>query len=371
MAINLVSSIMQSLPPDMITKIASMLGLNPALVQKAVTAGVPAILGSFANLASTPDGANQLSRTLSQQSGALDQLKNAPAGSDQRSFADRGLDMLSGLLGRNGVNTLASAVSTNSGIDANTGKSLVGMLGPVVAGALGLQQKASGLDAGGLASLLTSQKSAIMAAMPQGLASQLGGLLDSIGGQVRSGAETVSNTAGRVGRMTEDTAASASQAARAAAANTPSSLPYWLAGLAALIGLGWYLLSGDLHMAEQPKTSSTVGTAPANVTTADLTNQMRSVVGTLRNDLQTVTDPTSAQSALPKLQQSTDQLDRIGRLSAQLPPTEQKALAAPVNAALPEMAQLFDKILAIPGVAAIAKPTIDALRGKLEALSRA
>jgi hypothetical protein len=363
MAINLVSSIMQSLPPDMVGKIASMLGINPALAQKAITAGIPAILASFASVASSPDGAGQLSKALSQQPAALDELRKAAPGSDQRSFADRGLEMLSGLLGRNGVNGLASAVSVNSGIDASAGKSLLGLLGPVVAGLLGQQQKISGLDANGLASLLTSQKSAITAAMPQRLASQLGGLLDSFGG------ETVANTTERFGRMTEGTAG---QAAHIAATRTPSSLPYWLVGLAALLGLGgWYLFSENTRVAEQPTTQTTVGTAPANVSAAELTNQMTSLVGTVRTDLQTITDSTSAQAAIPKLQQASDQLDRLNRLASQLPPPAQKELAQSVSTAIPALNQLCDRILAIPGVAAVAKPTIDALRTKLDAINRA
>jgi hypothetical protein len=37
----------------------------------------------------------------------------------------------------------------------------------------------------------------------------------------------------------------------------------------------------------------------------------------------------------------------------------------------PSIDQLFDKVLAIPGVDAVAKPAIEALRAKLDALSKA
>jgi hypothetical protein len=36
---------------------------------------------------------------------------------------------------------------------------------------------------------------------------------------------------------------------------------------------------------------------------------------------------------------------------------------------MPTLNQLFDKVLAIPGVADVLKPAIDALRGKLAALT--
>lgn len=360
MAINLVSLIMQSLTPDMVGKIASMLGISPALAQKAVTVGVPAILGSFAGVASTPGGASQLSRTLSQsqQSGLLDQFKNASGASGQQNLADRGVALLSGLLGDDGLNKITNAVSNNAGIDTGAGKSLLGMLGTVVAGVLGQQQKISGLDADGLSSLLASQKSQIASALPQGLSSQLGGLL---GGTAA--------TAGRFGRMTEDTVTGASQAAQATAGRTSSApLIYGLAALAALFGVGWYFLANDQTQQTAP---STVGAAPSNVTAADLTSQVRSVVGDLRTDLQNITDASSAQAALPRLQQRNDQLDRLTKLTAQLPPAAQKGLAAPVTGAMPALNQLFDRILAIPGVAALAKPTIDALRTKLDTIARA
>ena len=61
MAINLVTSIMQSLTPDMIAKIAALLGLDRGIAEKAIGAGIPAILASFANIASSPEGARQLS----------------------------------------------------------------------------------------------------------------------------------------------------------------------------------------------------------------------------------------------------------------------------------------------------------------------
>ena len=66
MAANLVSVVMQFLTPDMIAKIASALGLDRAVAQKAVGGAVPALLSSLADLASAPNGARQLSSTLAQ-----------------------------------------------------------------------------------------------------------------------------------------------------------------------------------------------------------------------------------------------------------------------------------------------------------------
>jgi len=48
---------------------------------------------------------------------------------------------------------------------------------------------------------------------------------------------------------------------------------------------------------------------------------------------------------------------------------QRMALAGLVNPMMPSLNQLFDKVLAIPGVADVLKPTIDALKAKLAVLT--
>ena len=190
MATNLVSVVMQFLTPDMIAKIASVLGLDRNVAQKTIAGAIPALLASLADVASTPNGARQLTNTLTQQSGSLESLKNLVGGAGQNLVADSGSNMLAGLFGSGTLDTMAQTMGKFAGIGEGTSKSMLGMLGPVVLGALGQQQRSMGLDASGLASLLTSQKDQIAAAMPSGLADQLSaaGLIDGATGSLRSGA---------------------------------------------------------------------------------------------------------------------------------------------------------------------------------------
>ena len=74
--------------------------------------------------------------------------------------------MLTGLFGGGAMDTMAQTIGKFSGIGESSGKSIVGMLGPVVLGVLGQQQRSAGLDATGLASLLGSQREHIAAAIP-------------------------------------------------------------------------------------------------------------------------------------------------------------------------------------------------------------
>jgi hypothetical protein len=112
----------------------------------------------------------------------LSQITGAIGGPDQKAIADTGSSLLSTLLGGSGLNGLLSAVSNFAGINQSAGKTVLGLIAPMVMGALGQQQRSGGLDANGLANLLSSQKDQITAAMPSGLANMMGarGMLDAL-----------------------------------------------------------------------------------------------------------------------------------------------------------------------------------------------
>jgi hypothetical protein len=82
-----------------------------------------------------------------------------------------------------------------------------------------------------------------------------------------------------------------------------------------------------------------------------------------------VTDTTTAQAALPKLQDVTAQIDGVDGLIGQMTPGQRKLVAGIVNPLMPTINQLFDKVLVIPGVAELLKPAIDALKAKLAILT--
>lgn len=360
---NLVSVVMQFLTPDMIAKIASALGLDRNAAQKAIGGAVPALLSGVADAATTPGGMRQLFNLLQQQSGSLESLKSAIGGSGQKTLADSGSSMLSGLFGGGTLDTMAQAIGRFAGINEGVSKSILGMLAPVVLGALGQQQRNSGLDAGGVASLLASQKDQFLSAMPSGLADQLSaaGLIDRA-----PAANEMASTVDRPSSRMTRTPGSASQ------------WPYWLAALVVVGGLAWYLMGrpGE-KVAEIPRPTAqpetTVGVANPNLTVGgvNLANQVDSSMGTLKSVLPGITDTASAESALPKIREATAQLNDVSARASSLPPEGRASLATLIASATPTINQMCDKVLATPGVAGIAKPAIDELRSKLDALSRA
>ncbi len=211
MAANLVSLIMQFLTPEAIARIASALGLDRTILQKAVVAAIPALLGYLANAVAKPGGEKQLGNALARQpAGSLDTLMNMLGGtgqkalSDQKAFVENGSSLLSGLLG-SGTQELIRSVGQYAGLGEGASKSLMGMLGPVALDALGQQQRKEGLDIGGLANLLTSQRQQFAAALPSGFGSPE--LLQSLGATAR----TATAAADRTTRAAAGAATSASR----------------------------------------------------------------------------------------------------------------------------------------------------------------
>src|SRR6516162_9611931 len=216
MAINLTSIITQFLTPEVVAQIASFLGIDKTSAQKAATAAIPTILAGLSDLVEKPAGAGQLSKLLSQQQGGSfkDQLRKG----DAQGLAQAGSSMLSGLFGGRTMDAMGQAIGKFAGTGDTGGKSLLSVLGPIVLGALGQHQRDAGLDANGLASLLRSQKDEIVAAIPSGLADQLGaaGLIDKAEGGIRSGIAAASAAGSGIASASERAGASPSHAANAA-----------------------------------------------------------------------------------------------------------------------------------------------------------
>jgi hypothetical protein len=100
----------------------------------------------------------------------------------------------------------------------------------------------------------------------------------------------------------------------------------------------------------------------------DIGKQLSDTLNSLGTILEGITDVASAQAALPQLQGVIAEIERLDNLFLQLSSEQRAVLASIVNAQMPTLNQLFDKVLAIPGVAQVLKPTIDSLRPKLALL---
>jgi Bacterial protein of unknown function (DUF937) len=287
--------------------------------------------------------------------------------------------LLTSLLGGQDQSALAGAVAKFSGLSQSASGSLLGMLAPIVLGTIGKQIGAGNLNANGLASLLGAQKNQIAQAMPSGFSNLLGGtrLLDSLG----AAAGTATAAAGQATRVaaaaTDQAAQYASSAARTvgttgqrAAGAAKSAMPmwlYWLVPIVILGGLLWYLLNNQPEQVTQQPVAPTQNNAVLGG--VDVSKQLNDSLTALATSLQGITDEASAKAALPKLQDVRMQVGKVVNLVGQLTPEQRKIIVGLVAPAMATLNQLFDKVLAIPGVSEALKPTIDTLKADLTTLA--
>jgi len=157
-----------------------------------------------------------------------------------------------------------------------------------------------------------------------------------------------------------------------------STWPYWIAGAAAVIGLLGlaFHFSGDRDdtqpaSAPSVQTDETVGMRTPIMTSAEIRSELYSSLSAIRVALQSMNSPSTARTYLPQLQEAADRLDRVTELMGQLSPVARQGMATSLAPTMRPLNQMFDRVLAMPEVGEEARPTINALRAKLDALSRA
>jgi hypothetical protein len=390
MAVNLVEMVMQYLTPNRIGRIAAAFNLDSESTQSTAEVSVPSLLAGLASIALQPGGAQRLIDAVRQHAGALHSRSSAIGGSaNQAVLADKGTQWLSSLFGDQNHTSLGGAVAKFCGLSQAASEALLGLFFPVVLGTISKQLGASSLNASSLTRLLASQKDDIAAALPSGFAELLQGtgLLRELSGaadKVSAAANQASTTAATAANggsrapttVTDQTSRAATTATRAASdARTRADSPaaprsfnwlYWIIPALVLVALiVWFFTTNRPEQVTQPKTT----TQSLTVGRVDIDKETTGGLENLRTTLQGVTDADSAKAALPKLQDAKGQIDKVNGLIGQLSPEQRKILAGLVNQFMPTLNPLFDKVLTIPGVAELIKPTIDGLRTTLIALS--
>jgi len=360
--VNIVSIAMQYLAPMIVERIASSLGLNKSLVDKAVAVIVPALLAAVVGKAAQPGGGQAISDVLAKQdAGSLGKLGDILGGPQAKQFSEQGGNVLGSLLGGNAIGALTGAVGKFAGIGDAPTKGLVGMLGPVVLGTLAAQQKSAGLDAGGLAKMLMGQKDNIAAAIPGDFAKMLGGtgLLDAIGPAKAAAAPAPA-------APKPDAPVSAAPVSTAPKGGSFNVWP-WLIAILAAAAAWWFLFAGP-----RVTKPAALPTPPSiMVGNVDLGSQLGSVLGGLQGSLGGIKDVGSAQAALAGLQRSQADLDRLGGLVGQLSGDHKKSLATYIAAVLPMLMPVINNLLASSSLGPIVKPVLEAIVGRLNTMAKA
>jgi len=392
MAVNLVGMVMQYLTPDRIERIAAAFNLDSKSAQSVAEVSVPSLLAELASLAVQPGGAQKVVDAVRQHSGTLDSRANAVGGSaNQAVLADKGTQWFSSLLGDQSHSALTGAVAKFCGLSQAASEALLGLFFPVVLGTISKQLGNSRLNASSLTRLLASQKDDVAAALPSGFADLLrgtrllgassgaAGTVSAAANQAAMAASTATDGGSRAATVVTNQAAKAGTTAtrtandartRADSLTAPGSFNwlYWIIPALILAALIAWLLAGNRpEQIGQPPTKTTM----QNLMLAgvDIGKEIVGGLENLRTALQGITDADSAKAVLPKLQDAKGQIDKLNGLIGQLSPEQRKILAGLVNQFMPTINPLFDKVLTIPGVAELIKPTIDGLRTTLAALT--
>ena len=361
MALNLVSEIMRWIAPAAMERIAAALGINGDLAQKGIAAAVPALLAALGNKASTAGGARDLFNAVSNADPDIfSKLGTSLTGAKADKYMESGTSALTSLLGDSALSSLTGAVAKYAGLGGTTGSSLMSIAAPLVLGALA--KNSSGMDASGLANLLTQQDN-IKAALPAGL----GSLLSSAGVLWQQLASQAGRAAADVSRTASATASRVTPPAK-----SETNWLMWLIPIALVAAGLWYFLGN--RAPTTTTTTDTTTTAPAvtdmMLDGVDIGKQVTTVIDGLKTSLSGITDVATAQAALPKLQEAVTAIDGVSGMLGKLSVAQKSALAALVTAALPTIKDAATKVLAIQGVGDVAKPVVDSLISKLEALAK-
>ncbi len=153
------------MPDGILDQLSSQLGGADKQQTAAAASGImETLVGALAKNASTPDGAAGLANALdNDHDGSIfDNITDFIGGnaSNMNNRTTNGAGILGHILG-NRQGGAVDMISKMSGLDSGKTGNLMAMLAPIVMGALGKTKKSSGLDVGGLVSMLsgvTSQR---------------------------------------------------------------------------------------------------------------------------------------------------------------------------------------------------------------------
>jgi outer membrane protein OmpA-like peptidoglycan-associated protein len=180
MSVNILEMIMGAVTPDLVGKVAGMLGESPEATQKAMGGVLPAALGALINKGGTEQGADALitfARNANIDGKVVDNLGALLGGGpNTQGLAQTGGNMLGALFGDK-LGGVAEMIGGFAGVKGNTVQSLLALVAPVLLGSV-FKASPGGLDAKGLVGLLASQKDLIAKFLPP----QLAGLANLIPG---------------------------------------------------------------------------------------------------------------------------------------------------------------------------------------------
>lgn len=382
MSFNIVDLVKDQISDQIMGSMGNSLGLQSSQTSNALSGALPGLLGGLMNSAGTSSGAGALFDAVQKQDdGMLGNIGNLLGGNQASNFASQGSSVLTSLLGGGAIGKLAGVVANVAGISRGNSSSILGMLAPIVLGVIKKKVFDGGMDASSMASMLTSQKDNIHAAMPQGFADQLKseGFFDSIAGQSDNISAAV-NSADPIVTQTSEPAGSSG-----------GGFLKWLLPLIAIAVLGWLAMqyfggnqAEDATNAAQDAASGVAASGaalseeamqaardamPEGVEFDQISDGLNGVFGSTTDALSGITDLESATAAIPAIEEASGNLGGLNDVISRLPDAAKGPVGSIVNSGLSALQPLIDKVTAIPGVGDILKPVIEPMIEMLQGMA--
>ncbi len=332
---------------DTTGKIASLLGISQRQAGEGIGATVPTLLAGLLGSATKPGGAANLANTLAQH----EQGADAPSGLFQAPAAGGG-NALTPVLGSSMMGQLTGALSRFTGLGEGITSKLVGLVAPVVMGALAKHTK--GMDAMGILNLLKGQKENIAEAMPPELKQTLGAAFPEF--------EKASYSTGSHYHPEHEHVDRTPVGARHEKGSDWSALR-WVLPLAAIC-LALYFIPKMFHRDRghpEPVAEAVVVEESIGINETAVISEGSTLLKNTHAQLASITDEASAEAALPKLREDTSKLQSLTGLLARLPEPARKMAQEQFRPLVGKLREAAAPVLALPVVGERVKPALDTL----------
>lgn len=397
MSFNLVDLVKGQLGGAALGQLGALLGEDSNKTESALGAAIPGLLSGLTSSAKADGGASLFNAVKDSDDSLLDNIGGMLTGGNSSSIMSQGSGILGSLLGNGAMGGLASAVAGLSGIGGKSSSGLMGILAPIVLGMIKRKLFGGGggfnQNAGGLLSLLDSQKSNIDSAMPAGFADQLkssgfmdqignlgGGVADAAGSAVNAAGDAVSGAAGTVGNVAGDAAAGVGNAAASGGGFLKKFLP--IAIIAALALFAWKFITGNKEV-EMPDVAGQVSGAADSATAAvsgaipsidvdgvDVGSAFGDVFSSASSTVAGITDVDSAKAALPAFGDITTKVDDLSGIWDKVPEAGRGALSGMIGDNVGTLTSGLETVQKIPGVGDVIGPVAGPLLEKLMAFTK-
>jgi len=184
----LIDTLRTFLTPELLSKASTALGESQGNVSRGLGAAFSAILAALLAKSNDAGVMRQVMDLLMDRGVDLGAVRSpgelvGTSGLARSPLTDLGSRFLSTILGGQ-TGAAASGVASSAGLQPSSGSTLLGLAAPLVMSVLGDRVRRDGLNATGVASLLSSERSSIMKEAPAGLTSLLG-----LGSAARAGVQ--------------------------------------------------------------------------------------------------------------------------------------------------------------------------------------